>query len=554
MEESGLKILWMDPDVLFKGQGIGSMWRTAMIDRGWKVTTNPEEIDDVDLVFFSSDSQLRADLIGKKPTICWFWGWWPRRFMDDLEGPWQAYGPKIDMLRACTRVLVPSPGTLDQLRMLVHRDGLLCPVGINTERIHSIPEQTRVRQLMVCGRLAPHKQVNMAIAAAKMLDPSPRLIICGPGDRRPFIDYASKLGLDSAEVTRPFVPHHIDADVIFCELSDEEKFREMKRTAYFIHASEYEGWGLPPMEALLSGTITLMLDTPHNRWVFKETVFYFRDEIDLANVLCSFNNQEVFQDAVNRTAMGFEYFDRHNNLGVLCDNLWMHIFQTYKEWLGTQLREHPDKWAEIYDLEHRRNLAYAGKVSPPEAQGPARFDPQWARHWRAQTFIDKLNSCGAQRIVDIGCGPVYPTIFALAGFEVTAVDISQECLRQVQEIANNWGVLDQITPYMCEAENMGPILEGGLWDAAVLGEILEHVPAPQLVLDKARNSIKSGGLIIATTPVGTHHYDPMHLTVWDDQQLSDLANSIEGMELVELTKIAEQGHEASCYLMVLRKV
>ena len=77
--------------------------------------------------------------------------------------------------------------------------------------------------------------------------------------------------------------------------------------------------------------------------------------------------------------------------------------------------------AEIYDQEHRRNWTYSVD----------RFDPTWARHWRAQAFIQALKECGAQSILDIGCGAVYPTIFAREGFNVTAFDISPEALRQV---------------------------------------------------------------------------------------------------------------------------
>jgi 2-polyprenyl-3-methyl-5-hydroxy-6-metoxy-1,4-benzoquinol methylase len=180
-----------------------------------------------------------------------------------------------------------------------------------------------------------------------------------------------------------------------------------------------------------------------------------------------------------------------------------------------------------------------------------RFDPTWARHWRAQYFINALKECNAHYILDVGSGAVYPTIFARAGFEVWAVDISQEALRQVQEIAKKWGVADKIKTLEQDATNLEKCATEG-FDAVVQGELWEHMPDPAKVIREGLRVLKPGGYLIASTPCGMHHWDPMHLRTFDDNSIQELlkpwANQIKKLE-----KIAEGETEASCYLIVIQK-
>lgn len=538
-----LKVLWLEPEVQFNGKGIITVWRESLEKRGWDVTRDVKEVDSCDLVFFGSDSQLRPSLIGKKPTICFFWGWPPKRFLDDPDGKYaESIWEKVTLLRACTRILVPSPNVLDQLRMLAGIDEEILPVGIDTEWIDAVglpkPVNQRKSRVMFCSRLVDHKNLDMLIQAMSMIENNPlRLVVCGPGDTEPYRKYADQLGVK----------------IFFQEPGDSEKMRMMKESLIFVHPSEYEGWGLPPMEAIYNGCITLLLDTPHNRWVFKDGATYFYNAQDLAvNIANILGNEAAFKEAFARTAVGREWFRLHGNLNVVCESLWAHFHQTIKQFLAQQLHDDPTKWAEIYDAEHRRNWAYAGETSPKHACGPARFDPTWARHWRAQYFLAALKETQSQQIIDIGCGPVYPTIFAREGIEVYAIDISTEAIEQVKAVAEKWGV-----DHLIHAEDANAHLlpyQDSCFDAAVIGELLEHVPDPENILAEAIRVVKPGGIIIASTPIGRHHYDPMHMQIFDDESMQELCSQVSHIaDLMEISKVAEDGCDPSCYLIVLKK-
>lgn len=48
--------------------------------------------------------------------------------------------------------------------------------------------------------------------------------------------------------------------------------------------------------------------------------------------------------------------------------------------------------------------------------------------------------------------------------------------------------------------DLTPILERGPFDVVVAGEVIEHLPAPQALLDMARQALRPGGRLIITTP------------------------------------------------------
>jgi 2-polyprenyl-3-methyl-5-hydroxy-6-metoxy-1,4-benzoquinol methylase len=155
---------------------------------------------------------------------------------------------------------------------------------------------------------------------------------------------------------------------------------------------------------------------------------------------------------------------------------------------------------------------------------------------------------------------VYPTIFAREGYQVTAIDIAPEAIRQVNEIAKYWGVEDDITGLVWDAHRLADddlLSEQTLdrdFDAAILGEILEHVPDPEKIISQALKVVKVGGLVIASTPIGVNHNDPMHFQHWDDESINRLLLPFSNRaELLEKAAIAEDGCNPSCYLIVLKK-
>lgn len=517
----GLKLLWRNPTVQFKGKGIMQAWQEEMERRGWESTDN---LDMADCVVFGSDSQLAPELIGSKPTLVIHWGWLPERLLDPAFR--QFAEGRLALMSRCTRILVPGPCTQEQLCHL----GLpsqVCLPGVDGRSLDQRRAGPRERRVIFIGRIdAPHKNLAMLIRALGLIKPSPPLLVVGPGNRGPFQDLASRRGVS----------------ITFTELNDAQKATELAKSAVLAHPSSYEGFGLPPLEALYCGTPAIVQATPHMLWLTRCRAYFVADEGQLAQTIIHI--LENPQAAKGMAAGGQQQVKAFATLEKAAQRLSYHIHQVIKDHLGRELREKPQNWARVYDDEHRRNWE----------SDADNFDPTWARHWRAQTLIGLLKECGAKEILDAGCGAVYPTIFARAGFKVTALDISEECRKQVITVAQKWKVEKKITAVKGDARALA--FPDNNFDAVVQGEIWEHVPEPRKVIEEGLRVLKPGGYLIATTPIGHSHWDPMHMGPveggWDDTTLRELLEPWEG-QVKRLETIAEKGTEPSYYLVVLEK-
>ena len=522
-----LKLLWLEPEVQFPGKGIMSAWREEMALQEWDFTT---EVGDCDCVIFGSDSQLKEEYLGKKPTILYFWGWMPSRLLDRT---FQQFAQKqLHMMAKCTRILVPSMTVMDQAANF----GLpsqLCLPGVDAKTLNysevDIREPLEDKpQVMFLSRLAPQKGLEVLMNALSLLEPTPRLLVSGSGENKPYVKLAEELHLPSCE---------------FTQLDDPHKVLELRKSEVLVHPSAFEGFGLPPLEALYVGTPVIVFDIPQMRWLLQEDAYYFSSIEGLAQAIVYV--LEHPHEAKVKAIHGGERIRKSLTLEHACGRLWAHIHQTIKEHLAMELREKPEEWSRIYDDEHRRNWAYSVD----------RFDPTWERHWRAQAMIGALEECGAKYVLDVGCGTVYPTILARAGFDVTALDVSPECIAQVINIGKKWGVMDRIHPVVGDANHISG--KDGSFDAVIQAEIWEHVPDVVRVIGEGLRVLKPGGYLIATTPIGEHHFDFMHLRVFDDKGIEDLMQEIQGRGLAKVfkvEKIAEQGTDPSCYLVVMKKL
>ena len=125
-----------------------------------------------------------------------------------------------------------------------------------------------------------------------------------------------------------------------------------------------------------------------------------------------------------------------------------------------------------------------------------------------------LNYCRGKKVIDIGC------VEELS-------DFSPEKMKQTlhyrlkQEIPDLIGVdLEEVgvaalnklgcNCYVSFAEDVGK-LNLGLFDAIILGDIIEHVPDPCSLLFSLRNIMSDKGIIICTTPNALHYLNPIFL-------------------------------------------
>ena len=141
-------------------------------------------------------------------------------------------------MKACELVLTPGPWTQAQALDLGLKSTIMVP-GVDTKLLDQAPDDVEKvdGQVLFISRLAPHKGLDKLILAMEGMD-NVHLVVCGPGDVQPYEELATRLG--------------VEAD--FGGPTDTEKLRLIKESAVLCHPSSYEGFGLPPLEALYLGT------------------------------------------------------------------------------------------------------------------------------------------------------------------------------------------------------------------------------------------------------------------------------------------------------------
>ena len=107
--------------------------------------------------------------------------------------------------------------------------------------------------IVYVGNVKPHKGLATLIEAYKML-PSGKFRLKIIGEREGFLTGMKAEQLDHEGV------------IFTGRLSDEDLLREIASAAFLVQPSLYEGFGLPPLEALWLGTQPILSDIP----VFRE--------------------------------------------------------------------------------------------------------------------------------------------------------------------------------------------------------------------------------------------------------------------------------------------
>ncbi len=87
------------------------------------------------------------------------------------------------------------------------------------------------------------------------------------------------------------------------KLSDEEKFREIKRAQIMLFPSYFEGYGYPPVEAQYCNTICIAYDLPILREISGDGLIY-----------CERGNVQALKDALKKTIEQYEYKDLKSNI------------------------------------------------------------------------------------------------------------------------------------------------------------------------------------------------------------------------------------------------
>lgn len=522
-------IIWLSPPSI-SGENLLTTWSRLMAQYGWDITK--EYSDDSAFIFASSDSQLEKAIEIKNkhkklPLVLYFWGYLPERFI--YQDFTNFAISKCELIRNNVNIVfVPNQEVQNQLLYFGIRSSI-CTPGINSPAIISSNGiGYDMNRIVMIGRLAPHKSHLEILKTFKETGLSNKfcLHIIGKGEMLPKL--------------QEFIKKNNIKVIISENIQDVEKIDILKSSLCSIYASNFEGFGAPIAESLFAGTPVIVLDSPWARSLYKDNVTYFTTQKQFVRaVLKIFSGIE--DNIHSNPPIEFSAESLTSRLSVIFLGI---IEQSIKSDLKDKayLAKNDQDFKDIYQEEAIRNWDFRAY----------RFNPHWLRHWRVEYALKGLEG---ESIIDIGASyGSYAIRFAEAGFKVTAVDIAPFYIDKIKELSIKYKVEENILPMEANANSLP--FEDNTFDSAWLGEILEHTDAPGLFLKEAIRVVKKGGAIVVSTPIGTHHNDPLHLTLWDDESLSNFLDGFKNSAFIEhLDKIAEnQNTEPSCYMIKLRKI
>jgi glycosyltransferase involved in cell wall biosynthesis len=143
------------------------------------------------------------------------------------------------------------------------------PPGVTSRAISSAERPAREPMVLFVGSLFNRRRIPDLIAAfakATVDLPHARLVIVGDDRTWPRQDLtgtAALHGVAGRTEFRSYIPDHVLTDLF-------------SRASVFAFLSEYEGFGLTPLEALSAGVPAVVLDTPVAREVYGDAATYVR--------------------------------------------------------------------------------------------------------------------------------------------------------------------------------------------------------------------------------------------------------------------------------------
>ena len=191
---------------------------------------------------------------------------------------------KKTLLKRCMKraksISCVSKFTLDRCEHYYGKLAKKCFVNYNglrqdlVEYAKAHRETEKEDKIVFVGNVKPHKGLAMLLSAYEKSGCGMTLKIIGERE-------AFRTGMEIDEGKYRGVE-------FTGRLGDEELFKEIASARYLVLPSKYEGFGLPPLEALCLGTQPIVTDIPVFREVYGGLpVKFFRTEEELSALLCT---------------------------------------------------------------------------------------------------------------------------------------------------------------------------------------------------------------------------------------------------------------------------
>lgn len=113
-------------------------------------------------------------------------------------------------------------------------------------------------------------------------------------------------------------------------------------------------------------------------------------------------------------------------------------------------------------------------------------------------------------VLDVGCGEgILAIILAREGINVTGIDINSDALSYAQNLLGNELEIVRAKVNFIHGDVLNTELNKTEFDTVILGEVIEHLLHPDLIIKRVCSYLKPGGKLLVTTPFG-YFPDPDH--------------------------------------------
>ena len=117
------------------------------------------------------------------------------------------------------------------------------------------------------------------------------------------------------------------------------------------------------------------------------------------------------------------------------------------------------------------------------------------------------------RVLDVGCSEgILEVLLARRGVDVTGVEVNPDALEFALELLSKEPNEVRSHARLIHGDFMEERPVTGLFDTAILGEILEHLDNPAILLERSLEHLRPGGRVVITTPFGLHPHEDHHQT------------------------------------------
>ena len=117
------------------------------------------------------------------------------------------------------------------------------------------------------------------------------------------------------------------------------------------------------------------------------------------------------------------------------------------------------------------------------------------------------------RVLDVGCSEgILEVLLARRGVDVTGVEVNPDALEFARELLSKEPNEVRAHASLVHGDFIEEHPVTGLFDTAILGEILEHLDDPAILLERSLEHLRPGGRVVITTPFGLLPHEDHHQT------------------------------------------